>query len=112
MRPLDSATASGLPRAMCGRNFTKPFSIAGLVLGEIYMLFAVLAPYRKGPPVPINFPMPPEGPLPADLSIPMNVLIFKIAYCAVLFGIFGALVGLGFGLLFTGLMSKRQPPAR
>jgi hypothetical protein len=97
---------------MRGRNFAKPFSIAGLVLGEIYMLYTVLAPYHKGPPVPLRYPLPPEGPLPADLSIPLSVLIFKLSASAIFFGVFGALVGLGVGLLVTGLFAKRTPPAR
>ena len=96
---------------MRGRNYTKPFSIAGIVLGEIYMLYVVLAPYRKGPPIPINIPMPVET-LPADATIPLGALIVKIAVCSVFFGIFGALVGLGIGLLVTGLLQKRPPPVQ
>ncbi len=97
---------------MRGRNYTKPFSIAGFILGEIYMLYTVLAPYRKGPPVPLKMPLPPENPLPADLTIPMSVFIFKLSASSIFFGVFGALVGLGIGLLVTGLLAKRPPPAR
>ena len=95
---------------MRGRNYTKPFSIAGIVLGEIYMLYVVLAPYRKGPPIPISIPMPVET-LPADITIPTGMLVLKIALCSVFFGLFGALVGLGLGLLVTGMLAKRPPPA-
>ena len=91
---------------MHGRNYTKPFSIAGLVLGEIIMLYTVLAPNRKGPPIPINLPIPLET-LPGDVAIPASALILKIALCSIYFGLFGALVGLGIGLL-----AKRPPPAQ
>ena len=90
------------------RNYTKFFSIVGIVLGEIYMLYVVLAPYRKGPPIPISIPMPLET-LPAEVTIPTGMLILKIALCSVFFGLFGALVGLGIGLLVTGLLAKRAP---
>ena len=94
-----------------GRNFTKPFSIGGLILGEIYMLLTVLAPYRQGPKLPIRVHIPPEGPPPADLAEPLWHLAVKIATSGVLFGLFGALVGLGLGLFVTGLLAKRSPDA-
>ena len=97
---------------MRGRNFNKLFSIIGLVLGEIYMLLTILAPYHKGPAVPLKFAVPIERALPADLSMPVGVLVFNLVVFAVLFGVFGALVGLGVGLLLTGLFAKRPPPAR
>lgn len=93
---------------MRGRNYTKISSITGIVLGEIYMLYTVLAPYRKGPPIPISIPMPHDL-IPADTAIPLGALLLKIALCSVFFGLFGALVGLGIGLLITGLLQK--PPA-
>ena len=96
---------------MLARNYTKICSIGGLVLGEIYMLYTVLAPYRKGPPIPISVPMPHDV-IPIDTAIPLSALILKIVLCSVFFGLFGALVGLGIGLLVTGLMQKRQPPAQ
>jgi hypothetical protein len=96
---------------MRGRNFNKLFSIIGFVLGEIYMLFTILAPYHKGPPVPLKFPIPAET-VPADLATPAGFLIFKLVVFAILFGVFGALVGLGVGLLLTGLFARRPPPAR
>lgn len=95
---------------MPGRNYTKPFSIAGMVLGEIYMLYTILAPYHKGPPGKMLLPLPPEDPLPADLTMPPSVLAFKLVYFGFVFGVFGALVGLGIGLLVTGLAQKIRPP--
>ena len=94
---------------MRGRNYTKSFSIAGIVLGEIYMLYTVLAPNRKGPPIPINVPMPHDV-IPADTAIPLGIQIFRLALYSIPFGLFGALVGLGIGLLVTGLLAKRPPP--
>ena len=95
---------------MRGRNYTKPFSIAGIVLGEIIMLYTVLAPPRQGPPVPINLPMPIET-LPVDAAVPAGAVIARLLVHSVYFGLFGALVGLGVGLLVTGLLQKRPPPA-
>jgi hypothetical protein len=70
------------------RNFAKVFTIAGFVLGEIYMLFTVLAPYRTG------------------AAIPTSALIWKTATSAIFFGPFGAALGLGIGLLLAGLLRR------
>ena len=94
---------------MSSRNYTKISSITGIVLGEIYMLYTVLAPYRKGPPIPISVPMPHDV-IPADAAIPLGALLLKIALCSVFFGLFGALVGLGIGLLISGLLQKAPAP--
>lgn len=98
-------------RPMRGRNYTKLFSIAGLVLGEFYMLYAVLAPNRKGPPVPINIPVPLEA-LSVDTTVPLGIQILRLALYSIPFGLCGALVGLGIGLFVTGLLAKRPPPGR
>ncbi len=74
---------------MRSRNLSKPFTIAGFALGEIYMLFAVLAPYRTG------------------AAIPATALVWKIIVCAIFFGPFGAAVGLGVGLIVSALLPKR-----
>lgn len=71
------------------RNLSKPFTIAGFVLGEIYMLFAVLAPYRTGAP------------------IPAEALAWKIIGSAVFLGPCGGAVGLGIGLIVSALLPKR-----
>ena len=76
------------------------------------MLFTILAPYHKGPAIPLKWTMPMDNMLPADPTMPMGILAFKLVVFAMLFGVFGALVGLGIGLLLTGLFAKRPPPAR
>ena len=95
---------------MPGRNYAKPFSIAGFILGEIYMLYAVLAPYRTGPPAPILYPLPTDPTtLAAGTAPPIEVLAMKIVASAIFFGPFGALVGLGVGLLIGGLLNQLLP---
>ena len=95
---------------MRARNYTKSFSIAGLILGEFIMLYTVLAPKRQGPPIHINVPME-ASTLPPDTATPAGALILELAVSSIYFALFGALVGLGIGLLVTGLLQKRQPPA-
>ena len=73
---------------MRGRNVTKPFSIAGFILGEIYMLFTVLAP-QNGVTPPVDFQ------------------IWAVLSAAVFFGPLGALVGMGIGLLVGAVLPKR-----
>lgn len=75
---------------MRGRNLTKPFTIAGFFLGEIYLLFAALAPHYTGQVVPL------EGK------------IWRILAGSLFFGPFGAAVGLGIGLLVTALLNRRR----
>ena len=96
---------------MRGRNYTKFFSILGIVLGEIYMLYTVLAPVRKGPPIPISVPMQAVA-IPADTAAPLGHRVLELLLLSPFFGLFGALVGLGIGLVVTGLLQKRPPPAR
>ncbi len=74
---------------MRGRNVTKPFSIGGFVVGEIYMLATVLAPLSNG-----SHP-------------PWDYLLKKVALMSIFFGCFGALVGLGVGLLVGACLPKR-----
>jgi hypothetical protein len=69
-------------------NLIKAFTIGGFVLGEIYMLFAVLAPYRTG------------------ATIPASILAWKILLSAIFFGPFGAAVGLGVGLLVSAVLRR------
>ncbi len=100
------------------RNLAKPFSIAGFIFGEIYMLLVCLAPYRKGPPVPLTLAMPPLEPssLAPGTPIPFDALAIKIAVSSIFFGPFGAMIGLGVGLLIGGgllrLSRLRRSPTR
>lgn len=75
---------------MRGRNVTKPFTIAGFIFGELYMLSTVLAPYYTGG------------------AVPLAGKIYRILGAAFFFGPFGAAVGLGVGLL-VGALLKKEP---
>ena len=95
---------------MPGRNLAKPFAIAGFILAEIYMLFAVLAPYgRETHPLPL--PIPEVAPEPAGTPPPTQARITRVVIASIFFGPFGALVGTGVGLLVSGLRGDfRKPP--
>jgi len=85
------------------RNYAKPFCIAGIVLAEIYMLLVMLAPYGHGGralPAPIPF----DDGIAAGAAIPGWYMATRILVGAVFFGPLGALVGLGVGLVFSGLV--------
>jgi hypothetical protein len=94
------------------RNLTKPFSIGGFILGEIYMVLLCLAPYRTAPPprlpMGVELPIPPST-LPPGTPIPTDVLALKMAVSAIFFGPFGALVGAGVGLLIGALLDRLRP---
>jgi hypothetical protein len=70
------------------RNFTKPFSIAGFVLGIIYAAATAFAPSRTGEIVPVAHEFK------------------RLLAIAPFVGISGALVGLGLGLLATALYAR------
>jgi hypothetical protein len=74
---------------MANRNMTKPFSIGGFILGEIYMLAIVF------------------GRSPTNEVIPLAHQLKRMLALAPFCGVFGALIGLGIGLLVTALISKR-----
>ena len=74
---------------MRGRNLTKPFSIGGFILGEIYLVIAALAPYHTG----------------AEISTAGK--LSRIAGGFFFFGPFGAAAGLGIGLLIGALLKPR-----
>lgn len=94
---------------MGGNKLVKISVIVGFILAEIYMVFAVLAPYRPGPPMRMIIPeaMIPkiEGVAPGTPP-PPGTLVVKLAVCAFFFGPFGACVGLGVGLLLDGARQK------
>ena len=79
------------------------------MLAEIYMVFAVLAPYSPGEPARMIIPkeMIPkiEGAVPG-VPPPPGALAMKLAVSAFFFGPFGAFVGLGVGLLIEGGRQK------
>ncbi len=70
------------------RNFAKPFAIAGFILAELYMLFAVLAPNLHGAPTPVS------------------ATVWRVAASALFLGPFGAAAGTGVGLLVSALVGK------
>jgi hypothetical protein len=74
---------------MLNRNLTKPFSIAGFVLGEVYMLFIVFAPSRSGE------------------AVPLAHQFWRVVSLAGFCGVSGALIGLGVGLLVSALLSRK-----
>ena len=87
---------------MSGRNLAKPFAIAGFILGEIYMLFAVLSDYgrtAKETPVPI----PEVSAVPVGTPPPTGAKISRVVVSALFFGPFGAIAGTGLGLLASGV---------
>jgi hypothetical protein len=105
-RSLDTAGADGFIALLMGGNkLVKVCSVVGFILAEVYMVFAVLAPYRPGRPARMIIPkeMIPkiEGVEPGTMP-PPGALAVKLVICAFFFGPFGAFVGLGAGLLLEG----------
>jgi len=84
------------------RNYAKPFSIAGVILAEIYMLLVMLAPYGQGGR-PLPAPLPYEETVAAGAPIPGWYLAARIGVGAIFFGPLGGLVGMGVGLMYSGL---------
>jgi hypothetical protein len=98
---------------MRGRNLTKPFTIAGFIFGELYMLFTALGNYSYGAPhvllmvwektlcfaVLVNDRI--GGP------VPLIGKIYRVLALSVFFGPFGAAAGLGLGLLVGAALKKR-----
>jgi hypothetical protein len=74
---------------MTKRNLSKPFSIAGFVLGEIYMLAIVFGHSPTGEIVP--------------LAYQFKRMLALAPFC----GVSGALIGLGIGLLVSAILPKR-----
>ena len=70
------------------RNLTKPFSIAGFVLGVIYMVFIVF------------------GRAPGGEAVPWEHQLGRVVVLGPFCGVFGALIGLGLGLLATAAYAR------
>lgn len=62
-------------------NLIKPFTIAGFIFGELYMVFTVLGPDRSG------------------MALPWIGALGRLLASSLFFGPFGAALGLGVGLL-------------
>jgi hypothetical protein len=92
-------------------NLIKICSIAGFFLAEIYMVLVVLAPNIPGGESRMIIPkilIPKEEGVALGAEPPMQVKITRLAVGAVFFGPFGALAGLGVGLLLEGLRQTIQ----
>jgi len=89
-----------------GENkLVKICCIIGFVLAEVYMVFVVLAPNRPEQSTRMIIPrsMIPqiEGIAPGTPP-PPGWMAMRLVVCGIFFGPFGALVGLGVGLLLDG----------
>ena len=90
-------------------NLVKTCSILGFVLAEIYMVFVVLAPNRPGR---VSRMLIPEVLIPKDHGIalgtepPASAKMKRILVGAFFFGPFGAMAGLGVGLVLEGVRQR------
>jgi hypothetical protein len=86
-------------------NLVKTCSIVGFILAEVYMLFVVLAPNIpiKGTRMFIPESLIPkvEGMAPGA-EPPLGAKVKRVLIAGFFFGPFGALAGLGVGLLLEG----------
>ena len=91
---------------MAANRTIKICTIAGFVLAEIYMLFTVLAPNVPGLPIKSRMIIPaseiPKSDLPAGTPPPTDVKVTRVLVAAIFFGPFGAMAGMGVGLLIQG----------
>ena len=99
-------------------NLVKTCSIVGFVLAEIYMLFVVLAPNVPGKTSRMLIPevlIPKEPNVAPGTPAPISAQIKRIFIAGFFFGPFGAMAGLGVGLLLEGLrqsLSKTEEPPK
>src|SRR5687768_2393776 len=86
-------------------NLVKTCSILGFILAEVYMLFVVLAPNVPGKEsrmfIPASMIPKAEGVAPGT-EAPLGAKIRRVLVSAVFFGPFGAMAGVGVGLLLEG----------
>lgn len=89
---------------MLVRNYAKPFCIAGFILAEIYMLLVVLAPPGHEAARALPVPAMLDSTLPSGSPVPAAHIAARILASAIFFGPFGALAGLGIGLVFSAIV--------
>jgi hypothetical protein len=96
-------------------NFTKPFTIIGILLAEAYLVALVLAPNTgNAPNVPLASALSLTSPavfanlapVLAGVPTPRSAQLWRIAAGSLFFVPFGAAAGMGAGLLVTGLAKK------
>jgi hypothetical protein len=99
-------------------NLVKACSIIGFFLAEVYMCFVVLAPNGPGRTSRMLLPealIPKENDVPFGTPPPLSTKITRVFVASLFFGPFGAMAGLGVGLLLEGVRqrfgSKDNPPA-
>ena len=101
---------------MASNRIIKYCSIGGFVLAEIYMALVVLAPNIPGQKITSRMIIPqseiPKSDIPLGTPPPTSVKITRLLVAGFFFGPFGAMAGLGVGLLIAGAMPKRksEPP--
>ena len=95
-------------------NLVKACSIVGFFLAEIYMVFVVVAPNLPGKTSRMLIPrelIPHEEGVAPGTPAPLSVKVKRIFVLSFFFGPFGAMAGLGVGLLLEGARQKfsRKP---
>ena len=95
---------------MRGKNIVKICTIIGFVFGEIYWVLVALAPNVPG--YQTSRMLFPKEQIPVVEGVapytkpPMSAQFERIAVGALFMGPFGALAGLGVGLLLEGARQK------
>lgn len=95
-------------------NLVKACSIIGFILAEIYMVFVVIAPNVPGKTSRMLIPpelIPKEEGVAPGAPVPASVKAKRIFVLSFFFGPFGAMAGLGVGLLLEGARQKLFPKA-
>ena len=97
---------------MAGNRIIKVCSIAGFILAEIYMVFVVLAPNIPGAKIMTRMIIPaseiPKSDVPLGTPPPLGTKITRLIVVGFFLGPFGAMAGLGVGLLIAGAMPQRK----
>jgi hypothetical protein len=72
--------------------YAKYAGIAGLILGEVYMVFTIGGPRLK------------------DASVPTGPLLLRMLAASPFFGAFGLAIGTGVGLLLDAVFNRKSAP--